>query len=119
MTQYKTLLNIVNIKSFKDYLYYYNLYLKFTGNYQYLIEVECKNGQGKKIIKPQYQNYQNLFQTLINFFPRGKNKKNKNIEYTVNNLPQTDKISLEKSYNELHNYMKDINFKILEKVCNI
>ena len=48
-----------------------------------------------------------------------RNKKNKNIEYTVNNLPQTDKISLEKSYNELHNYMKDINFKILEKVCNI
>lgn len=119
MTQYKTLLNIVNIKSFKDYLYYYNLYLKFTGNYQYLIEVECKNGQGKKIIKPQYQNYQKFISNFDKFFPRGKNKKNKNIEYTVNNLPQTDKISLEKSYNELHNYMKDINFKILEKVCNI
>lgn len=101
--QFNTIERLITIKSFAEYLYLYNLYLKFTGNYQYLIEVECKNGQGKKVIKPQYQKYQNLITEYDKFFPRGKNKKNKNIEYNVDNLPKKDKICLERAYYELIN----------------
>lgn len=105
MYQYNTLQNIVEIKSFDEYLYFYNLYLKFTGNYQFLINVECKNAEGKKVIKPQYYKYRDFIIKNDKFFPRGKNKKNKNLEYTANNLPEKDKITLEKSYNELLSYV--------------
>lgn len=109
MIQFKTVHTLTEIKSFSDYLYFYNLYLKFTGNYQYLIEVECKNGQGKKVIKPQYKKYQNFITEYDKFFPRGKNKKNKNIEYAINNLPKKDKICLERAYYELINHLNEQN----------
>ncbi len=109
MVQYKMFNNLHKIVSFSDYLYFYNLYLKFTGNFQYLVEVECKNGQGKKVIKPQFSKYQDFIKEYDKFFPRGKNKKNKNIEYKENNLPRKDKISLEKAYYELKNYIEENN----------
>lgn len=65
------------------------------------------------MIKPQYQKYQDFINEYDKFFPRGKNKKNKNIEYTINNLPKKDKICLEKSFYELINHLnkqKNVEF---------
>jgi len=35
------------LNSLNDYFIIYNLYLKFCGNFQYLLEVECRNEDGK------------------------------------------------------------------------
>ena len=76
-TQYKYLKNeIKNISDLDEYFKIYNLYLKFYGNYQHVQMVEGRVHDRYKLFIKEYDEY----------FPKGINKKQKNLIYQKNNI---------------------------------
>ncbi len=76
-TQYKYLKKeIENISNISDYFKIYNLYLKFYGNYQHIKMVEGKVHDRYRLFIKEYDEY----------FPKGINKKQKNLIYQKNNI---------------------------------
>lgn len=93
--QYQRLIkDISNISTLDDYFKVYNLYLKYYGNYQHIRMVENKVND----------RYTNLIKKYDEFFPKGINKKQKNINYRKGNirkLNDTEKIN--KCFQQLRN----------------
>ena len=94
-TQYKYLKNhIIKIKNINDYYKIYNLYLKFYGNYQHIQMVEGR----------VHDRYFNFIKKYDIFFPKGINKKQKNINYQKGNIKnQTDVNKINNCYQKLKN----------------
>lgn len=93
--QYKALLeNIKKIKNIDDYYKIYNLYLKFYGNYQHINMVEKRVHDRYIKFKDEYDAY----------FPKGVNKKQKNINYRKNNIKnESDRNKINNSFQKLLN----------------
>lgn len=62
------------LNDFSSYFDLYNLYLKFTGNYYHLAEVEFKIN-GKYVVPLQYSKYYHLIKFFDGYFPRGIKKR--------------------------------------------
>ena len=76
-TQYKYLKHKVkNINSIDEYYKIYNLYLKFYGNYQHIQMVEGRVHDRYNLFIDEYDEY----------FPKGINKKQKNLNYQKGNI---------------------------------
>ena len=93
--QYKYLENhILNVKTIEDYYKIYNLYLKFYGNFQHIKMVEGR----------VHDRYEKFIKGFDEFFPKGINKKQKNINYqkcNIKNMLDVKKIN--KCYQKLLN----------------
>lgn len=88
--QYEFLLDsIETMTNIDDYFSIYNLFLKFAGNVQHLISSECAI-DGIVNIKKPYMKYKNFINKFGKYFPRGKQKKNKNIVYNSSNVKVDD-----------------------------
>lgn len=94
---------IHNVKTIDDYFKVYNLFLKFRGNFQHLIEVECKNNF-KTIIPIQYKKYQKLVEKYRVFFVNGLKRENKNKPYSMNNILQKNKAEINTLFQKLVNF---------------
>lgn len=81
---------IDTLKCFDDYLYIYNLYLKFCGNFQYLMEVEGRNKEGKVKLMRNYKKYDDLIKTLNDYMPRGIKKIKKAVAFSQSNINKSD-----------------------------
>ncbi len=77
ITQYNYLKNIT-VHSYEQFLFVYNIFLRFAGNVQFLEEVEGL--KGKKYLS-------NLVSQLRHKFPSGLSKIRKNSPYMIGNLP--------------------------------
>ncbi len=97
-TQYKYLKNeIKNISNLDEYFKIYNLYLKFYGNYQHIQMVEGRVHDRYKLFIKEYDEY----------FPKGINKKQKNLIYQKNNIKNiTDSQKINSYYQRLVNKNK-------------
>ena len=97
--QYKYLKNEVSmIKNLDDYFKIYNLYLKFYGNYQHIKMVEKKVHDRYRLFVNEYDRY----------FPKGINKKQRNINYKKGNIKNMmDSQKLNKCYQKLINKNKN------------
>ena len=97
---YNKLLNdIKTIKNLDDYFMIYNLFLKFSGNYYFLMEMECKEN-GKYKIPLQYTKYKKFFEEYDNYFPRGINKKD-DLSYSKHNINKEDLMKLNDCFQQL------------------
>lgn len=96
--QYKFLKNeIKNINNLDEYFKIYNLYLKFYGNYQHIKMVEGRVHDRYKLFIKKYDEY----------FPKGINKKTKNLNYQRNNIKNiTDSQKINTCYQRLINKNK-------------
>ena len=96
--QYKYLKNeIKNISNLDEYFKIYNLYLKFYGNYQHIQMVEGRVHDRYKLFIKEYDEY----------FPKGINKKQKNLIYQKNNIKNiTDSQKINSYYQRLVNKNK-------------
>lgn len=99
-TQYKYLKNkISDINSLDDYYKIYNLYLKFYGNFQHIKMVEGRVHERYKLFIDEYDDY----------FPKGINKKQKNLNYQKGNIKNiSDNQKINKCYQKLLNKNRDI-----------
>ncbi|CAM4260807.1 reverse transcriptase domain-containing protein [Erysipelothrix aquatica] len=86
------------IETMDDYLFLYNIYLKFSGNYQYLIQVECRGEDGKISVNPRYKKFEKLNNELNILFPRGLKKKKKKTPYSKENMYFEEYKQLEEKY---------------------
>lgn len=98
--QYKYLKNkISNISSLDDYYKMYNLYLKFYGNFQHIKMVEGRVHDRYELFINEYDEY----------FPKGINKKQKNLNYQKGNIKNiSDNQKINKCYQKLLNKNRDI-----------
>lgn len=98
--QYKYLKNkISNISSLDDYYKIYNLYLKFYGNFQHIKMVEGRVHDRYELFINEYDEY----------FPKGINKKQKNLNYQKGNIKNiSDNQKINKCYQKLLNKNRDI-----------
>lgn len=80
---------IRNFTTYEEYFDIYNLYLKFTGNYYHLAEVEFKV-DNKYIVPLQYSKYYKLIKDFGDVFPRGINKKDNRLPYSKTNIKNED-----------------------------
>lgn len=80
---------IHNFTTYDEYFEIYNLFLKFTGNYYHLAEVEFKVGK-KYIVPLQYSKYYKFIKDFADAFPRGINKKNNKLPYSRSNIKRED-----------------------------
>ncbi len=96
--QYKYLKNeIKNISNLDEYFKIYNLYLKFYGNYQHIQMVEGRVHDRYKLFIKEYDEY----------FPKGINKKQKNLIYQRNNIKNIiDSQKINSCYQKLVNKNK-------------
>lgn len=96
--QYKYLKDKIKyINTIEDYYKIYNLYLKFYGNYQHIQMVEGR-------VHDRYKNFINEYDM---YFPKGINKKQKNINYQKGNIKNvSDSQKLNKCYQSLLNKNK-------------
>lgn len=92
-------IKLPEIDSMEDYLYTYNLFLKFSGNYQYLLQVECREEDGTIKLNPRYNKFEILHNDLSKYFPRGLKKKRKKTPYSKENMYQVDYNTLLKYFN--------------------
>ncbi len=99
-TQYKYLKHKVkNINSIDEYYKIYNLYLKFYGNYQHIQMVEGRVHDRYNLFIDKYDEY----------FPKGINKKQKNLNYQKGNIKNiSDNRKINKCYQKLLNKNRDI-----------
>lgn len=99
-TQYKYLKHKVkNINSIDEYYKIYNLYLKFYGNYQHIQMVEGRVHDRYNLFINEYDEY----------FPKGINKKQKNLNYQKGNIKNiSDSQKLNRCYQKLLNKNRDI-----------
>ncbi len=99
-TQYKYLKHKVkNINSIDEYYKIYNLYLKFYGNYQHIQMVEGRVHDRYNLFIDEYDEY----------FPKGINKKQKNLNYQKGNIKNiSDNRKINKCYQKLLNKNRDI-----------
>ena len=99
-TQYKYLKHKVkNINSIDEYYMIYNLYLKFYGNYQHIQMVEGRVHDRYNLFVDEYDEY----------FPKGINKKQKNLNYQKGNIKNiSDSQKLNRCYQKLLNKNRDI-----------
>lgn len=99
-TQYKYLKNkISDINSLDDYYKIYNLYLKFYGNFQHIKMVEGRVHERYELFIDEYDEY----------FPKGINKKQKNLNYQKGNIKNiSDNQKINKCYQKLLNKNRDI-----------
>lgn len=99
-TQYKYLKHKVkNINSIDEYYKIYNLYLKFYGNYQHIQMVEGRVHDRYNLFIDEYDEY----------FPKGINKKQKNLNYQKGNIKNiSDSQKLNRCYQKLLNKNRDI-----------
>lgn len=93
--QYKYLKNhISNIGNLDEYFEIYNLYLKFYGNYQHINMIEGRVHDRYRMFIVEYDE----------FFPKGINKKQKNINYKKGNIKNPlDNQKINKCYQKLIN----------------
>lgn len=99
--QYEFLINrIENLDNIDDYFMTYNLFLKFAGNIQHLISSECTIN-GKVNIKKNYVKYKKFIDKFSKYFPRGKQKKNKNAIYNSSNVCMEDLKEFESQFKKL------------------
>ena len=98
--QYEYLKNkISNISSLDDYYKMYNLYLKFYGNFQHIKMVEGRVHDRYELFINEYDEY----------FPKGINKKQKNLNYQKGNIKNiSDNRKINKCYQKLLNKNRDI-----------
>ena len=95
---YGELVNKINgFSTFEEYFDIYNLFLKFTGNYYHLAEVEFKVN-GKYIVPVKYSKYYRLIKDFGVFFPRGINKLNNRSPYSKTNVKKDDLDKFNKAY---------------------
>ena len=99
-TQYKYLKNKIKyINSIDGYYKIYNLYLKFYGNYQHIKMVEGK----------VHDRYNGFIDKYDAYFPKGINKKQKNVNYQKGNIKNiSDSQKLNKCYQKLLNKNRNI-----------
>lgn len=99
-TQYKYLKHKVkNINSIDEYYKIYNLYLKFYGNYQHIQMVEGRVHDRYNLFIDEYDEY----------FPKGINKKQKNLNYQKGNIKNiSDNRKINKCHQKLLNKNRDI-----------
>lgn len=75
--QYKALRNkLKSINDLDTYFEVYNLYLKFFGNYQHIKMVEER----------VHDRYEQMIKDYDEYFPKGINKKNRNLNYRKGNI---------------------------------
>jgi len=91
--------DIKTIKSLDDYFDVYNLFLKFSGNYYFLMEMECKEN-GKYKIPLQYTKYKMFFEKYNKYFPRGINKIDDS-PYSKHNVKKDDLIKFNNFFQQL------------------
>ncbi len=96
--QYKYLKNeIKNVCNLDEYFKIYNLYLKFYGNYQHIQMVEGRVHDRYRLFIKEYDEY----------FPKGINKKQKNLIYQKNNVKNiADSQKINSCYQRLVNKNK-------------
>lgn len=96
--QYKYLKNeIKNISNLDEYFKIYNLYLRFYGNYQHIQMVEGR----------VHDRYKSFIKEYDEYFPKGINKKQKNLIYQRNNIKNiTDSQKINSCYQKLLNKNK-------------
>jgi len=95
---YGELINkISDLSTFEEYFDIYNLFLKFTGNYYHLAEVEFKVN-GKYVVPVKYSKYYRLIKDFGVFFPRGINKLNNKSPYSKTNVKKDDLDKFNKAY---------------------
>ena len=96
-TQYKYLKKkIINVNSIEEYYKIYNLYLKFYGNFQHIKMVEGR----------VHDRYESFISEYDEYFPKGINKKQKNLNYQKGNIKNiSDNQKLNKCYQKLLNKM--------------
>lgn len=98
---YNEIIDKINkMSSFEDYLIVYNLYLKFTGNYYHIAEVEFKIN-GNYVVPMRYSKFHALIKNVDSFFPRGINKKNNKEPYEVSNIYKDDLAKFNSCYQML------------------
>lgn len=99
-TQYKYLKNkISDINSLDDYYKIYNLYLKFYGNFQHIKMVEGR----------VHDRYELFIDVYDEYFPKGINKKQKNLNYQKGNIKNiSDNQKINKCYQKLLNKNRNI-----------
>lgn len=101
--QYKYLKkNIILINKLDEYYKIYNLYLRFYGNYQHILMVE-KKVQDK---------YDKFIKEYDKYFPKGINKKQKNLNYQRGNIKNSSDIY---KINSCYQDLKNINNKLKER----
>lgn len=96
--QYKYLKNeIKNVSNLDEYFKIYNLYLRFYGNYQHIQMVEGRVHDRYRLFIKEYDEY----------FPKGINKKQKNLIYQKNNVKNiADSQKINSCYQRLVNKNK-------------
>ncbi len=109
----KIMAMLAELNDFDSYFELYNLYLKFTGNYYHLAEVEFKDN-GKYIMPLQYSKYYRLIKYFDTYFPRGINKINNKIIYQVGNVNNNDLQKFNQCYQKLLNDKGDLIKKLSE-----
>lgn len=101
--QYKYLKrNIILINKLDEYYKIYNLYLRFYGNYQHILMVE-KKVQDK---------YDKFIKEYDKYFPKGINKKQKNLNYQRGNIKNSSDIY---KINSCYQDLKNRNNKLKER----
>lgn len=93
--QYKYLKNkIMCVNNFDEYFQVYNLYLKFFGNYQHIKSVEGR----------VHDRYEQFIKDYDQYFPKGINKKQKNMNYQKGNIKnEKDSKKINSCYQKLKN----------------
>lgn len=108
---YNKIIEIIkNLNDFKSYFDLYNLFLKFTGNFYHLAEVECKTN-GKYSIPLQYSKYYHLIKLIECYIPRGINKKNSKEIYNQENIRKDEDMQ------KLNSAYQKLLFN-KERICN-
>lgn len=87
---------ISNINTFQDYFDFYNIYLKFYGNYQFIKTVE----------KRVPNKFEQFILSYDKYFPKGINKKDKSKYSSSNVLRIKDRNKLNTMYQKLKNHNK-------------
>lgn len=98
---YNEIIDMIHkMSTFEDYLIVYNLYLKFTGNFYHIAEVEFKIN-GNYVVPMRYSKFYSLIKKADSFFPRGINKKNNKEPYEISNLYKDDLDKFDSCYQML------------------
>lgn len=88
---------IFTMKNIEDYFEIYNIYLRFYGNYQHVVNVE----------KRAHDKYNEFIEEFDSYFPKGVNKRNKQEQYTMKNIKnEKDKSKLNGEFQRLNSYIK-------------
>ena len=75
---------------FDDFLDLYNSYIKFSGNYIHLCEVQYNGDLGPKATNFVHNKYSLLYKKLLPFFKIGAAKKDSKFKYSINNIKKEE-----------------------------